>query len=144
TLGPGLLNALGVSSKFAPLILGTLAFAGAGLSGFGLGQQMGTGLGALAGAGQGALTGFMVGGPIGALVGGIIGLLGGIFGGIFGGSKRKKQANAFFDNSVSPAIAQIIQGFDTFQVDNSSALQQLEQLRTDAQKQLSALKGQGK
>ena len=39
---------------------------------------------------------------------------------------------------------QIITGFDSFQVGSSSAIQQLEQLHTDSQKQLSALKSQGK
>jgi hypothetical protein len=74
----------------------------------------------------------------------VIGLLGGIFGGIFGGSKRKKQANALADNTLLPDIAQISTGFDAFQIDSSSAIQQLEQLRTDSQKQLSALQSQGK
>jgi hypothetical protein len=115
-----------------------------GLIGFGVGQSHGGFLGALAGAGSGALTGFLAAGPIGAIIGGLVGLLGGIFGGIFGGSKRKKQANALADNTILPDIAQIITGFDGFQVDSSSAIQQLEQLRSDAQKQLSALKSQGK
>jgi hypothetical protein len=115
-----------------------------GLIGFGVGQSHGGFLGALAGAGSGALTGFLAAGPIGAIIGGLVGLLGGIFGGIFGGSKRKKQANALADNTILPDIAQIITGFDGFQVDSSSAIQQLEQLRNDAQKQLSALKSQGK
>jgi hypothetical protein len=115
-----------------------------GTIGFGVGQNSGGLLGSLAGAGSGALTGFMVGGPIGAVVGGIIGLLGGIFGGIFGGSKRKKQANALADNTILPDITQIVTGFDGFQVDSNSAIQQLEKLRTDSQTQLSALKSQGK
>jgi hypothetical protein len=115
-----------------------------GLIGFGVGEGHGGFLGALAGAGSGALTGFLAAGPIGAIIGGLVGLLGGIFGGIFGGSKRKKQANALADNTILPDIAQIITGFDGFQVDSSSAIQQLEQLRSDAQKQLSALKSQGK
>jgi hypothetical protein len=114
------------------------------LIGFGVGQGHGGLLGSLAGAGSGALSGFLVGGPVGALVGGIIGLLGGIFGGIFGGSKRKKQANALADNTLLPDITQISTGFDSFQIDSSSAIQQLEQLRTDSQKQLSALQSQGK
>jgi hypothetical protein len=115
-----------------------------GLLGFGVGQNSGGLLGSLAGAGSGALTGFMVGGPIGAVVGGIIGLLGGIFGGIFGGSKRKAQANDYANNTVIPDITQIQQGFDSFQIDPASAIQQLEQLRTDSQKQLATLKSQGK
>jgi hypothetical protein len=81
---------------------------------------------------------------VGAIVGGIIGLLGGIFGGIFGGSKRKKQANALADNTLLPDITQISTGFDGFQIDSSSAIQQLEQLRSDSQKQLSSLQSQGK
>jgi|GEM_PF-4338359 hypothetical protein len=114
-----------------------------GLLGFGVGQSSGGLLGSLTGAASGALSGFMVGGPIGALVGGIIGLIGGIFGGIFGGSKRKKQANDYANNTVLPDIQQIVTGFDGFQIDSSSAIQQLEQLRTDSQKQLSTLKSQG-
>jgi hypothetical protein len=136
-----------LSSMFGAIGLGaTGAIAGGltgGLIGFGVGQGHGGLLGSLAGAGSGALTGFLVGGPVGALVGGIVGLLGGIFGGIFGGSKRKKQANALADNTLIPDITQISNGFDGFQIDSSSAIQQLEQLRTDSQKQLSALKGQG-
>lgn len=152
----GILGSLLLSGHLAPVLsalygsigLGaTGALAGGavgGLLGFGIGSSQGGLLGALAGAGSGALTGFMVGGPVGAIVGGIIGLLGGIFGGIFGGAKRKKQANAFADNTVLPDVTQIITGFDGFQIDQNSAIQQLEQLRTDAQKQLSALKSQGK
>ncbi|MFL6313891.1 MAG: hypothetical protein ACJ71W_17475 [Terriglobales bacterium] len=151
----GLLMGLLVSGKLAPVLsslYGTLGLAGTGslvggavggLIGFGVGQGHGGLLGSLAGAGSGALTGFLVGGPIGAIVGGIVGLLGGIFGGIFGASKRKKQANSLADNTLLPDIAQISTGFDGFQIDSSSAIQQLEQLRTDSQKQLSALKGQG-
>ena len=115
-----------------------------GLIGFGVGQSHGGFLGALAGAGSGALTGFLAAGPVGAIIGGLVGLLGGIFGGIFGGAKRKRQANALADNTILPDITQIITGFDGFQIDQSSAIQQLEQLRSDAQKQLSALKSQGK
>jgi hypothetical protein len=137
-----------LSSLFGSIGLGaTGAIAGGavgGLLGFGIGQNTNAFLGALAGGGSGALTGFLVGGPVGAAVGGIIGLLSGIFGGIFGGSKRKKQANALADNTLLPDITQISTGFDGFQIDSSSAIQQLEQLRTDAQKQLSALKSQGK
>ncbi|HKV94880.1 MAG TPA: hypothetical protein VJW20_20210 [Candidatus Angelobacter sp.] len=121
-----------------------LAGAGGGLLGFGIGSQHGGLLGSLAGAGSGALTGFMVGGPIGALVGGVIGLLGGIFGGIFGGGKRKRQAQQYAADTVIPDIKQITSQFDTFQLDSSSAMQQLEALRTSAQQQLNALKSQGK
>jgi hypothetical protein len=132
-------------NKFFGPLLGSLGGAAVGgLVGFGIGSNHGGLLGSLAGAGSGALTGLLVGGPIGALVGGIVGLLGGIFGGIFGGSKRKKQANSLADNTIIPDITQIITGFDGFQVDQSSAIQQLEQLRTDSQKQLSALQSQGK
>jgi hypothetical protein len=137
-----------LSSMFGAIGLGaTGAIAGGltgGLIGFGIGQNSGGLLGSLAGAGTGALTGFLVGGPVGAIVGGIIGLLGGIFGGIFGGSKRKKQANALADNTLLPGITSISTGFDGFQVDSNSAIQQLEQLRADSQKQLDALKSQGK
>ncbi|MFL6313723.1 MAG: hypothetical protein ACJ71W_16625 [Terriglobales bacterium] len=136
TLGAGLAGTAAVSAL--------VGAATGGLIGFGVGQQHGGVLGSLAGAGSGALAGLMVGGPIGALVGGIVGLLGGIFGGIFGGSKRKKQANALADNTLLPDITQISTGFDGFQIDSSSAIQQLEQLRTDSQKQLSALQSQGK
>jgi hypothetical protein len=142
----GLLASLLLSgNKFFGPLLGSLGGAAVGgLLGFGIGSSHGGLLGSLAGAGSGALTGLLIGGPVGAIIGGLVGLLGGIFGGIFGGSKRKKQANALFDNTISPDIAQIITGFDGFQVDQSSAIQQLEQLRTDAQKQLSALQSQGK
>jgi hypothetical protein len=137
-----------VSSLYGGLgLAGSGALVGGGIGGllgFGVGQNSGGLLGSLAGAGSGALTGFMVGGPIGAVVGGIIGLLGGIFGGIFGGSKRKKQANDYANNTVIPDITQITQGFDSFQIDPASAIQQLEQLRTDSQKQLDTLKSQGK
>jgi hypothetical protein len=151
-----LLMGLLVSGKLAPVLsslYGTLGLAGTGslvggltggLIGFGVGQGHGGLLGSLAGAGSGALSGFLVGGPVGAIVGGIIGLLGGIFGGIFGGSKRKKQANALADNTLLPDITQISTGFDGFQIDSSSAIQQLEQLRSDSQKQLSSLQSQGK
>jgi hypothetical protein len=135
TLGAGGLQIAAVSGLAAALT--------GGLIGFGIGQGHGGILGSLAGAGTGALAGLMVGGPVGALVGGIVGLLGGVFGGIFGSSKRKKQANALADNTLLPDITQISNGFDGFQIDSSSAIQQLEQLRTDSQKQLSALKGQG-
>jgi hypothetical protein len=77
------------------------------------------------------------------VVGGIIGLLGGIFGGIFGGNKRKQQAKDYANNTALPDIQQIVTGFDGFQIDSSSAVQQLEQLRTDSQKQLATLKSQG-
>jgi hypothetical protein len=153
----GLLMGLLMSGKLAPVLstmfgtslglAGTGALVGGaagGLIGFGVGQSQGGLLGSLAGAGSGALTGFLVGGPVGAIVGGIIGLLGGIFGGIFGGSKRKKQANELADNTLLPDITQISTGFDGFQIDQASAIQQLEKLRTDAQTQLSALKSQGK
>jgi hypothetical protein len=136
-----------VSSLYGTLgLAGTGALVGGGIGGllgFGVGQNSGGLLGSLAGAGSGALTGFMVGGPIGALVGGVIGLLGGVFGGLFGGSKRTKQANDYANNTVVPDITQITQGFDAFSIDSASAIQQLEQLRTDSQKQLATLKGQG-
>jgi hypothetical protein len=140
-----LANLLLSGNKFFGPLLGSLGGAAVGgLVGFGIGSNHGGLLGSLAGAGSGALTGLLVGGPIGALVGGIVGLLGGIFGGIFGGSKRKKQANALADNTILPDITQIVTGFDGFGADSSSAIQQLEQLRTDSQKQLDALKSQGK
>lgn len=139
-----LANLLLSGNKFFGPLLGSLGGAAVGgLLGFGIGSGHGGLLGSLAGAGSGALTGLLVGGPIGAIVGGLVGLLGGIFGGIFGGSKRKKQANALADNTIIPNITQIMTGFDGFQVDSSSAIQQLEQLRSDAQKQFSALKSQG-
>jgi hypothetical protein len=150
----GLLMGLLLSGHLAPVLsslFGTIglgatgALAGGlagGLIGFGVGQGHGGLLGSLAGAGSGALTGFLVGGPVGAIVGGIVGLLGGIFGGIFGASKRKKQATALADNTLIPDITQISTSFDGFQTDSSSAIQQLEQLRTDSQKQLSALQSQ--
>lgn len=153
TLAPGLIGNFGGKMGQIGGLVSMLAILGnsqilsaisGGLIGFGVGESHGGFLGALSGAGSGALTGFLAAGPIGALIGGIAGLLGGIFGGIFGGNKRKKQANALFDNTISPDITQIITGFDGFQVDSNSAIQQLEQLRTDAQKQLSALKSQGK
>jgi hypothetical protein len=152
----GLLMGLLMSGKLGGVIsslYGSIGLAGTGalvggltggLVGFGVGQSSGGILGSLAGAGSGALSGFLVGGPVGALVGGIIGLLGGIFGGIFGGSKRAKQANALADNTLLPDITQISTGFDGFQIDSNSAIQQLEKLRTDSQTQLSALKSQGK
>jgi hypothetical protein len=109
-----------------------------------VGESHGGFLGSLAGAGSGAITGFLAAGPVGAIIGGIAGLLGGIFGGIFGGAKRKKQANALADNTILPDVTQIMTGFDGFQVDSSSAIQQLEKLRDDSQKQLGMLKSQGK
>lgn len=152
----GMLGGLLMSGMLSPLMsssLGVLGLAGTGalfggatggLLGFGIGSQHGGLLGSLAGAGSGALTGFMVGGPIGALVGGLIGLASGIFGGIFGGGKRKREAQALAHNTILPDITQITTGFDSFQIDANSAIQQLEQLRTDSQKQLDALKSQGK
>jgi hypothetical protein len=151
----GMLGGLLFSGQLAPLVsflygtigmAGTAALLGGGIGGalgFGLGQNFGKGIGILSGAGTGALAGFMIGGPVGALLGGLIGALGGLFGGIFGGSKRKKQANSLADNTILPDITQITQGFDSFQVDSTSAIQQLEQLRSDAEKQLKALKGEG-
>jgi hypothetical protein len=151
----GMLGGLLFSGQLAPLVsflygtigmAGTAALLGGGIGGalgFGLGQNFGKGIGILSGAGTGALAGFMIGGPVGALLGGLIGALGGLFGGIFGGSKRKKQANSLADNTILPDITQITQGFDSFQVDSSAAIQQLEQLRSDAEKQLKALKGEG-
>jgi hypothetical protein len=151
----GLLGGLLLSGQLAPVLsflygaiglTGTAALLGGGIGGalgFGLGQNFGKGVGILSGAGSGALAGFLIGGPVGALVGGLIGALGGLFGGLFGGSKRKKQANSLADNTILPGITQVTQGFDSFQVDSSSAIQQLEQLRTDAEKQLKALKGEG-
>lgn len=136
TLGTGLAGTIGASA----LVGGGIG----GLLGFGIGSQHGGLLGSLAGAGSGALAGLVVGGPIGALVGGVIGLLGGIFGGVFGSGKRKRQAQDYAASTVIPDIKQITSQFDTFQLDSSSAMQQLEALRTSAQQQLAALKSQGK
>jgi hypothetical protein len=152
-LAPGIVGNFGGKAGQIGGLLSMLAILGnsqilaglsGGLIGFGVGESHGGFLGSLAGAGSGALTGFLAAGPIGALIGGVVGLLGGIFGGIFGGNKRKKQANALADNTLLPDITQISTGFDGFQIDSSSAIQQLEQLRTDSQKQLSALQSQGK
>lgn len=142
-LGP-LLAHLGISSALAPLILGPLAYAGGGLLGFGIGEKFGTLGGILGGAGSGAGLGFLVGGPIGALIGGIIGLLGGLFGGLFGGGKRKKAANNFFDQQIAPAIKKIEDDYKGFSIDFSTANQELEDLRKQAEDSLKKLKGEGK
>jgi hypothetical protein len=139
-----MLGHLGLMSGLA----GTLfAAIGPGLMGFGLGQNFGPLGGALVGGGVGAGMGALIGlagGPIGALVGAIVGLIGGLFGGLFGGSKRKKQANKYFDEQIAPAIKQIEDGFKNFQLDFTGANSQLEQLRTQAQEQLRKVKGEGK
>lgn len=131
-------NAIGIGG---PAILSTLALAGGGLLGFGLGEQFGPVVGGIGGAAAGFGLGFLIGGPIG---GAILGLLGGIFGGLFGGSKRKKAANNYFTQQIQPAITQIENEFKSFQLDYASANSQLESLRSQAQDQLSKLKGEGK
>jgi gas vesicle protein len=140
----GLLGSMGLMSGLA----GTLfAAAGPALMAFGLGQNFGPLGGALAGAGagfgMGALIG-LAGGPIGALIGGIVGAIAGLFGGLFGGSKRKKQANNYFDQQIAPQIKQIEDAYKSFQLDFTTANSQLEQLRSQAKDQLSKLKGEGK
>jgi hypothetical protein len=143
----GLSSALGLGDGVGQnlgSLAGILGIAGGGLTGFGLGANHGGFLGALGGAASGALTGFLVGGPAGAIIGGLVGLIGGIFGGIFGGSKRKKQANAYFSDSLEPAIKKIEDEYDSFQLDAQNAKDQLEQLRTQAQTDLGKLKSQGK
>lgn len=126
--------------------LGTALIGGAagGALGFGLGQSFGSVAGGLGGAATGVLVGGLVGGPVGALIAGLIGAIGGIFGGLFGGSKRKKQANAFFDSQVGPSISKIETAYKGFQLDYTSAIGQLEDLRSQAQDQLGKLKSQGK
>lgn len=126
-------------------LLSTLAVAGGGLLGFGLGQQFGPAIGSIGGAGAGLALAALVGlGPVGLAIGAIVGLLGGIFGGLFGGSRRKKQANNYFDQQIAPAIKQIEDQFKSFQLDYPTANSQLEQLRSQAKDQLSKLKGEGK
>jgi hypothetical protein len=140
----GSLQGLGLSTTAIGAISGAIFGGGiGGTLGFGVGSQFGKVPGALSGAGSGALTGFIVGGPLGAAIGGLIGLLGGLFGGFFGDSKRKKQANAYFDSQVGPAITKIEDDFKGFSIDYSSAIGELESLRTQSQSQLKALKGQG-
>lgn len=126
------------------LALGAAAGLGGGLFGFGIGQQFGGLAGSLSGAGAGALTGFIAAGPIGAAVGAIIGALGGIFGGLFGGSKRKRAANNYFDQQLTPAINSIVNQYEDHQLDFATADADLEQLRQQAADQLKALKGEGK
>ena len=148
TMQPGgvaasLLTKLGLGG---PLGAVALSAAGGGLLGFGLGEQFGPVVGGIAGAGTSLFLGAgLLGlGPIGLIIAGIIGLLGGIFGGLFGGGKRKKAANNYFTQQVEPAIQQIVNGFESFQLDFTSANSQLEQLRSQAHDQLKKLKGEGK
>ncbi|HEY6349602.1 MAG TPA: hypothetical protein VI636_09355 [Candidatus Angelobacter sp.] len=140
------MNPAGPASMFLSGLGAPFAALGPALFGFGIGQQTGPLVGALAGGaagfGIGALIG-MLGGPIGALLGGIIGAISGLFGGLFGGGKRKKAANNYFDQQVAPAIQQIVNAYEAFQLDFVSANSQLEQLRTSAQDQLGKLKGEG-
>lgn len=147
TISPGgvatqLLTKLGLGG---PLGAGILTAAGGGLLGFGVGEQFGPIAGAAAGVGTSLLLGAgLLGlGPVGLIIGAIVGLLGGIFGGLFGGSKRKKAANNYFTQQIQPAIKQIVDGFESFQIDFATANSQLEQLRTQAHEQLGKLKSQG-
>jgi hypothetical protein len=132
-------NLLGTSTAVAG---GLLAGAGGGLLGFGLGQNYGKTAGALSGAASGALTGLAFG-PVGALIGGLIGLVGGLFGGIFGGSKRKRQANSIGDQ-VELDMKKLVDEYKGHQIDYSSALSQLDQLKSDSFDALNKLKGEGK
>jgi hypothetical protein len=140
----GSLSGLGLSTTAIGAISGALVGGGiGGTIGFGVGSQFGKTAGGLSGAGSGALAGFLVGGPLGALLGGLIGLFGGIFGGFFGDGKRKKQANALFDSQIGPAISKIEDDFKGFSVDYSTAISELESLRSQSQSQLKPLKSQG-
>lgn len=141
SLGYGpLAGAIGFYGSTAGLLAGPVA---GGLLGFGVGEQYGPAAGGISGAGAGALTGLLAFGPVGALIGGIVGLLGGLFGGLFGGSKRKAEAQSFYQ-SESSQIDTIFSDYESYQTDYADATSQLEQIRSYSQQQLDALKGEGK
>jgi len=152
-LGGGLLASLlyqgikasgaGWAASLGVLPGGALVGAGAGLLGFGVGQQYGTAAGIGTGAASGLLMGLALGLPgIGTAIAAVIGLLGGLFGGLFGGSQRQKQADAFVAQQKT-AADQIEAQFKSFQVDYPTALTDLEQIRTNAYTQLRQLKDEG-
>jgi len=108
---------IGLAGMLGGSIAGSSNRALGGLGGMLMGGALGAGLGALFG-------GMMVfAGPIGAL----LGLIGGIFG-IFGGGKKRKQRRQLEDD-LTRAVKQIQDAYDYHQVDYSSAMDQLEQLR---------------
>ncbi|HET7870978.1 MAG TPA: hypothetical protein VFL42_00590, partial [Terriglobales bacterium] len=139
-----LLSHFGLMSGLAGTIFASL---GPALIGFGVGTHFGPLGGALAGGGVGFGVGALIGlagGPIGALIGGIVGAIAGLFGGLFGSGKRKRQANAFANNTVLPAVQQIEDQYKNFSLDYTSSISQLEDLRKQAQDQLGKLKGEGR
>ncbi|MBZ5531023.1 MAG: hypothetical protein LAO20_06300, partial [Acidobacteriia bacterium] len=122
---------------------------GPGLLGFGVGQNFGpvggTLIGGGLGAGAGALLG-LAGAPftmgVSILIGALAGAVGGLLGGLFGAGKRRKQANAFAD-TLLPEVKKIEDDYKSFGLDSASAISQLEALRTQAEQQMKALKGEG-
>lgn len=150
-------SSLGVLGAMNPALLGPLAmippaiFAGigGGLLGFGVGMQHGKVAGSVTGAAAGLGTAGLMSllglslGPVGWIAAGVIGLLGGLFGGIFGGRKRKRQAQKL-SREFGTEIQRVIDSYRGFQTDYASALQALEQMRTDAWEQMRKLKGEGK
>jgi len=88
--------------------------------------------------------GAVLGSIVGFLSLGLFGLFSGLFGGLFGGSKRKKAANNYFDQQLTPAINSIVNQYEGQQLDFATADADLEQLRQQAADQLKALKGEGK
>jgi hypothetical protein len=138
----GLIGALGLGAlygKNAALTTAVAPFAGllgplaGGLVGFGLGTSHGPLAGTLGGAGSGALVGLLAAGPIGAAIGAIVGGLTGLFSGIFGGKPSKhSQADKYLKANVLPLIAQELTSFKGFSTDYTTAINDLEQLKSQS------------
>jgi hypothetical protein len=142
----GLIAALGLGALYGPSTALTAAAApfapflgplAGGLIGFGVGTQHGPVAGALSGAGSGALTGFLAAGPIGGLIGGIVGGLVGLFSGIFGGGPSKhSQADKYINANILPAIQQELTNFEGFSTDYATAINDLDQLKSQSYTQM--------
>lgn len=138
--GGALIGSLGLAALYGPnaaLTSAVAPFAGllgplaGGLIGFGVGTLTGSPtLGALSGAASGAGIGFLAGGPIGAAIGGIIGGLVGLFSGLFGGGPSKHTlADRYINANILPAIKQELTGYEGFQIDYTSAINTLDQMK---------------
>jgi hypothetical protein len=69
----------------------------------------------------------------------------GFFSGLFGGAANKRKANQYVDNTITPAIKQITDGYKNFQIDYETAIKDLEDLKTQSYQQMAGqFKSQGK
>lgn len=148
----GLLAAGGIGALLTngPLLAAVAPFAGmlgpaaGGLIGFGLGQQYGPTVGAIGGAASGAATAAGVSLALGlslapatlgisALIGGLVGLFSGLFG---GGPSKHSQADKYINSNVLPLIQQEITNYEGFRTDFATAINDLEQLKTNSYNQM--------